>query len=126
MVQAAARGLIEFSTNVPHTKHWWKKRYWILAELERQHYGMTLQASMQCALSIAANPRIESAKFTEAYETAFQYIGRLRKLSMPWIKEQTQEDRATEAAGLWADVYGDPNDPATKEMIATALKNLKG
>lgn len=126
MVQAAARGLIEFSPNVPHTKHWWKKLYWMLGELERQHAGVTLQASMQCALSIAANPRVDATKFSEAYETAFQYIGRLRKLSMPWIKEQTKEDQATEVVGLWTDMYGDPDDPETKAMIAKALKNLKG
>lgn len=125
MAQAAAEGVIDFTQAIPSDTWWWTKVSLLIKTLESKNKRELLKLYIRASLSQLANARISQAGHDELAEGVNADIMAIRKLLQPWVKELSPEDIAAEASNMWQEMYGDLDDPETKDLIAKALEALR-
>jgi hypothetical protein len=119
MVQAAATGVVDFSTAAPDDRWWWKRLSWVLDHLETENRLRVLGArhSALCA-ALAAGPDADTVN--RLVDKVDQLTGALSDALLPWEKGEAQAGlnrSVTKLATAWDTIHGNRNDPAVAERI---------
>jgi hypothetical protein len=124
MVQAAAEGVIDFAQADPRDNWWWRKVQLLIDQLESKNLRQLATLDVQKKAAQLSRP-ISSEDAAVVMEKLFESAELVQSLLFPWHKLPTKDDIVTEARDLWTAVWGDPNSPETKEMMAKALAAMK-
>jgi hypothetical protein len=120
MVQAAARGVIDFSEADTRDRHWWRRTYWLLNQLETDNTDHICQLRLKQHLTVTEYGLAKEA-FDTHWKAANDLIANMMKRRFPW--ETFQADAAADhLRDAYVNRFGDPNDP---EVIARQEAEMK-
>lgn len=126
MLQAAAKGTIDFSKYQPFDRFWNLKVKWMLQQVEveniRQLYAM--QHNQHCsALSYTAGKDI----FEHHWKPASELLDNFMDLLFPWSANKDKRSKLDydSMRKKVIELYGDPADPETQEKIRKTVEGLK-
>ena len=127
MIQAAARGIIDFREARPLDRSWWLRCRWLMDGLENQHFADLCYAMQQHHLAAADLNRNSSAGPQNAWQSATSRLTDIARHKLPWFSlvERTPAAVVDEAAQEWKKRFGDPNDPVVKERIRQTIERWK-
>jgi hypothetical protein len=116
MVQAAARGVVDFSKADLCDRHWWTRLWWLLDRLEVDNLLRVreLQHAHNCAL---LDYNLDNKTFDLHWDQAVKALNGVWDLLFPWTQSDARgspEDRLRQA---WVDKWGDPDSPETLMAI---------
>lgn len=124
ILQAAARGIVDFSKFDPLDRKWWPKLKWMLRELERDNRRQLLQ--MQHTQHVGAMTR---GDVQQHWREATKTLDELVAINYPWLRPnkgpKTKEEEISEARGMLAQKYGDPKTPEGAERIRKTVEYLR-
>lgn len=127
IVQAAARGIVDFSKYKPFDRHWWLRLSWLLNELESDNLRqiLTVQHQQHCgALEYTAGRQA----FDHHWQTSAKLLNQIIGLYFPWeAKDQhlTKQEEYVSLRQQWINAFGDPADPETKAKIKRTCEFLR-
>ena len=127
MMQAAARGLIDFSLIDPRSHRDKFKIRLLLTEIQKQNELQLYDMLHRQVVSQLSNANLAQDSLKNVWEAANSIYDRSKDLGLPWLKaakEAVASKETSKYTGLkasWTQAFGDPDDPLIKAQIdATA------
>ena len=123
MIQAAARGLVDFSLIDPRSHRDKFKVRLLLTEIQKQNELQLYDMLHRQVVSQLSNSNLAQDSLKNVWEAANSIYDRSKDLGLPWLKavEKTTANKETSKyAGLkasWSQAFGDPDDPLIKAQI---------
>jgi hypothetical protein len=126
MVQAAAHGVVDFSTADLLDRQWWMKLWWMLDQVEADNLVLVRQMEHAHNISLL-DYYLEQKIFDLHWDRAVQALRDTWDTLFPWCKmggdaTASAKDKLTAA---WIKQWGDPNDPETLRKIKLTVDYLK-
>lgn len=126
-MQAAARGLIDFSLIDPRSTRDRFKIQLLLTEVQKQNELRLYDMLHRQVVSQLSNSNLSQDSLKNVWEAANSIYDRSKDLDLPWLKEiketkaNKEKSKYTGLQESWSQAFGDPNDPMIKAQIdATA------
>lgn len=123
ILQAAARGLIDFSHIDPRKDRDRFKVRLLITEIQKQNELRLYDMLHRQIVSQLSNSNLGQESLHNVWEAANSVYDRSHDLDLPWLKgkEETAANKEkSKYAGLkesWANAFGDPDDPVIKAQI---------
>lgn len=129
MLQAAYRGIIDFSEARPSDRWWWFRLKWLLNELEADNERKIME--MHYALNVSVlDYETEEKIFSHHLERANELLRKMYNSLFGWNKQAVnKKDNQKLYADLieeWKRRFGDPKDPIVAAQIAKTVKKMRG
>jgi hypothetical protein len=124
MIQAQARGLIDYRELDPRDPNWFLRHKWLLNELYRQQLREVHLAELHYWLHTDATSQQGSNEFRKGVlETIDSLRTSLQHACLPWIeeKETARKQELKQLSDEWIEYYGDPRDPKTAAKLQELL-----
>ncbi len=125
MLQAAARGVIDFTSIRLHDPRWWQRTRILLRQLDEDNTVDYLRTIHHHNVSTLVVPNLKEEVFSEAVAQAGAAVRGIKELRFPWEPRANEETATKSLRQQWADVWGDPDDPAVKQRIQETVDLLK-
>ena len=132
MLQAAARGLIDFSLIDPRSSRDQFKVRLLLTEMQKQNELRLYDMLHRQVVSQLSNSSLTQDSAKNVWEAANSIYDKSKDLDLPWlknVKETAASKKQSKYVGLkesWTKAFGDPNDPLIKAQIDATSRWLLG
>lgn len=128
MIQAQARGVIDFSQACVDDVKWYIRRNWLLEEMDREHRARLTETRHR--LDVAGiNPLLNEKNLNELYDGARNRQNVLEKLLRPWVAEKeeinTSKTEIKQGIAAWEQKYGSLSDPSTQAKINRTVATMR-
>jgi hypothetical protein len=125
MVQAAARGLIDFSEADLLDRRWWTKLWWLLDRIQADNVITIRQ--MEHAQDIAMlDYTLPEKAFDLHWDRAVSELRDVWDALFPWCKMEDITNKASDQLyRSWVNKWGDLNDPETLKKVKLTVDYLK-
>ena len=130
ILQAAARGLVDFSRINPRSDRDRFKLRLLLTEMQKQNELRLYDMLHRQVSSQLSNSSLSQDSLKDVWKAANAIYDRSKDLDLPWLKEEKETAANKEKSkyvGLkesWAAAYGDPDDPIVKAQIEATSRWL--
>jgi hypothetical protein len=126
MVQAAARGVVDFSTADLLDRRWWMKLWWLLDQVENDN--VVFVRRMEHAHNAALlQYGLDEKVFDLHWDGATTAMREVWDALFPWCKMDATSGKAVDKLHeAWVKRWGDPNSPETLKKIQLTVDYLKG
>jgi len=129
MVQAATRGVVDFTRADPRNPLWIRKLRSILDQIESdndvQYYGLLRETY----LAAASRSNLTQSSYDAIAEGLKGYTHRIRDALFPWMTAETEETTNQHRSLLreqWIATWGDPSEPETQARIEATVAAILG
>jgi hypothetical protein len=126
MVQAAARGVVDFSTADLLDRRWWMKLWLMLDQVEGDN--VVLVRRMEHAHNVALlDYKLDGKAFDLHWDRSTTALREVWDALFPWCKMDATSGAAVDKLHeAWVRQWGDPNSPETLKKIQLTVEYLKG
>lgn len=125
MVQAAARGTVDFSTADLLDRRWWMKLWWLLDQVEAENLVSVRQIEHAHNAAVL-DYNLESKTFDLHWKRAVESMREVWDTLFPWCKIGATDTSAVDSlTAAWVRRWGDPNSPETLKKIQLTVDYLK-
>jgi hypothetical protein len=123
MIQAAARGVVDFSEADLLDRHWWIRLWWLLDQVERDNLIQIrrMQHAHNCAL---LDYNLDDKTFNLHWDQAIKALNTVWDLTFPWAKTEPEGSATDRLRQAWIERWGDPDSPETLLKIQNTLDQL--
>lgn len=126
IVQAAARGIVDFSKFDPFDRGWWLRLRLLLNEVESDNLQQMLVVQHRqhtAALEYTAGKQT----FDHHWKHASQILATLTGMYFPWTgaKPLSRKEEYESLRGQWIERFGDPKDPAVQASVDRTVEFLQ-
>jgi hypothetical protein len=128
MVQAAARGAVDFAEVGPRDFRWWRRLTMLCDAIEAESLVRLFEGYNRRDLAALAVQGLTRESFEGLQNAAANRLNEVRGLLLPWLKaersDESLQDWAAKAREQWVREWGDPNSGETKARIAATVAAL--
>ena len=125
MLQAAVRGVVDFSSVRLHDPRWWQRTRILLRQLETDNTAKYLELLHQHNLHTLIVPNLKEEVFSSSVAQAGSAVRSIRSLYFPWELQPEEQAESVDLRQQWIDVWGDPADPEVQRRIQETVEMLK-
>lgn len=128
IIQAAVKGVIDFSKANTSDRLWWHKLKWILNGIENENINKIQELKFHLNASVLSY-KDEEKQFEHHWEKANEHITYLYNGLFTWNKQAIEKKNVQKMhealVNEWKRRFGDPNDPKVAAAIKLTVDNLK-
>jgi len=127
MIQAAAAGIVDFSSVDLFDHRWWLYLHVMLGEVERRNCEAWESRSLDFYRSKLLVQGLADNVFQDTHDNMLKALDRVFDLLFPWTKRENERERGHQIEALkegWEAEVGDLSDPEVQqrqERIAKAM-----
>lgn len=123
ILQAAAKGVVDFSQYKPFDRGWLLRLKWLLQEVHVENIEKFIELQHNqhvAALEYAAGKEV----FDHHWKAGTKLLDTLATYYFPWQEAKKEED-VKSLRQLWVDTFGDPANPEVAAKIKQTAEDLK-
>lgn len=122
MVQAAARGAVDFGKADVLDRDWWRRLWLVLDQVEADSV-VRVRALQHAQHAAALDYHSGEKAFDKHWDGCNEATNQIRAILLPWLGEGEGAGDALRQA--WVNKYGDPSDPEVAAKISSTAAMLR-
>jgi hypothetical protein len=127
MVQAAARGVVDFTRAVPRDRRWWLKLGLLLAQIEDDNLTTAQRLDHAGAAALVGRETLTASSLEALVERLTVTTRQIKQRLFPWVEFDGRATLVKSVDALkkrYLEEYGDPNRPEAQAELAAYQAKL--